>query len=111
MANQPITAPSLEPSSVRSTTLQEAVDQFPTNRIVGLDQNGVEVHVVGVDIMPGIVVRQPDDSLEAAAKVYLELRGKSGRSTTTVRATVKFRKDGDDSVAIDEIVAATKQAA
>jgi hypothetical protein len=111
MANHPLIAPSLEPTSVRSTTLQAAVDQFPTDRIAGLDQSGVEVRVVGVDIMPGIVVRQPDNSLEAAAKVYLELHGKNGRSTNTVRATVKFRKDGEDAVTIDEIVAATKRAA
>jgi len=46
-------APSLEPSSVRCTTLQAAVDQFSTDRIVGLDHNGVEIEVVGVDIMAG----------------------------------------------------------
>ncbi len=110
MANQPLTAPSLEPSSVRPTTLQAAVDQFPPDQIIGLSQIGVEMIVVGVDIMPGIVIRQPDNSLEAAAKVYLEVHTKGGRSTNTVRATVRFHKNEDETVTIDEIVAAKKAA-
>lgn len=111
MANPSITAPNLEPTVVRPDRLQDAVDRFSSDRITGLDEGKAEITVVGVDIMPGIVVRQPNGDLEAAAKIYLELNGKAGRSTSTVRATVRFHKNDDETVTIEEIVAAEKRAA
>lgn len=111
MAN-PLKAPSLEPSSVDPMALQAAVDQFEPVKIKGLEPfrgAGYDVAVIGVDIMPGIVVRQPDDSLTAAAKIYLELKRRGDCSTDTIRASVEFRVEGT-AVVIDEIVAASRAA-
>jgi hypothetical protein len=109
MPNDLSSTPRLEPSSVSPLKLQGAVDAFNYARIEGIQFDGYDVEVVGVDISPGIVMRLPDDRFEAAAKIYLDLKAGRSRSSSTVRATVEFHLD-EDQVAIDKIVAARRAA-
>lgn len=110
MANDlsPISA-RLTPNRVAPEKLQAAVDAFDQASIEGIEVEGYEAKVLGVDIRPGIVVERAADRLEAAAKVYLDLKAGRNRSSGTVRATVEFHLVGED-IVIDKITAAQKAA-
>lgn len=99
----------LTPNRVAPDKLQAAVDAFDPVAIGGIDVEGYEAEVLGVDIQPGIVVERSADRLEAAAKVYLDLKAGRSRSSGTVRATVEFHLVGDH-IVIDKITAAQKAA-
>jgi hypothetical protein len=103
-------APSLEPEAVEYEALLKAVDGFARAKIQGLEQfseGGFEVTVVGVDVVRGIVARQADGSLEAGAKIYLELKRSKYRSTDTIRANVKFHTENGAPI-VDAIIAAQR---
>lgn len=100
-------SPRLTPMRVAPEKLQAAVDAFDASAINGINFDGYEARVVGVDIHPGIVIEQPEGRLEAAADVYLDLKAGRSRSSGTVRATVEFHIVGDE-IVIDKIVAAQR---
>jgi hypothetical protein len=105
-------APSLEPEAVSYEALLAAVDRFNPDDIKGLQQfseAGFTPVIVGVDVLRGIVVRQPDGSLVAGAKIYLELTRGRHLLTDTIGANVKFHEDGAV-VVVDEIAAVQRAA-
>ncbi|WP_454715088.1 hypothetical protein [Caulobacter segnis] len=101
--------PRLTPARVAPERLQAAVDAFDPAAVDGIEFEGYETKVVGVDIRPGIVVEQAKDRLEAAANIYLDLKAGRTRSSGSVRATVEFHLVGDD-IIIDKITAAQRAA-
>lgn len=101
----PATAPRLDPTGVDEVALQLAVDALDPAMIEGLDEPGYTVTVVGVDIVPGIVVRQDDDKLESAATIYLDLKSGTEKLSKSRRGIVEFHTVVD-AIKIDRVVAA-----
>lgn len=99
----PLSTPRLDPAGIDEAELQRAVDMFDTATIQGLDEAEYAITVVGVDIVPGIVVRQ-GDRLEAPVTIYLDLKAGQQKMSKSRRGIVEFRSE-DDGITVDRVVA------
>jgi hypothetical protein len=108
MDNGPNASPSLETGSISSTELQTAVDNIGLEKIEGRlqSEDGAGVTVLGVDIIPGVVLRRAEGNYEAPGVVYLESRNASARSSQSRRATIVFHV-GDAGIEIDSVALAS----
>ncbi|HLZ73686.1 hypothetical protein [Phenylobacterium sp.] len=109
MDNDPNTSPTLEAGNVSASDLQAAVDGIGLDKIDGELRPGGEgtVVVLGIDVVPGLVLRRAEGNYEAPGVVYIESSGGNSKSSQSRRATILFHVSDAGGIEVDQVALAS----